>query len=213
LGEPVIVLTGLMISALCFYAWRRLHQSPMNGPGARHYRLFFLLLGLSTLLGAFVGHCFLYCLPFEAKLPGWLLSMFSVWAMVQATLQRHRPESPSLSRLNIVLLAVGVCVVVGTLWFPVVEAYTALGFLGFVLPIAAQKWRAQRDTGSKHLLMGISFLLMAALSHVAHWSPSPWFCYFDIAHLWMLGAVWQFMLAAEAGRSACPANDVALKGQ
>jgi hypothetical protein len=190
-----------------------LQKAPSGEPGAPYYRLFFFILGLSTLLGAIAGHCFLYCLPFEAKLPGWLLSMFSVWAMVHATLRRYRPESQTLSRLNTALLALGLCVAVGTLWFPVVEIYTALGFLGFVLPIAANHWRARREPSSKRLMLGILFLLLAALSHVAHWSPSPWFCYFDIAHLWMLGAVWQFMLAAEAGQSAFPADDFGQKGQ
>lgn len=213
LGEPVIVLTGLMVSAWCFHAYYRLQKMPLSKPGLRFYRLFFLFLGLSTLVGAFLGHCFLYCLPLMAKLLGWLLSMFSAWAMARAILQQYRPEGQILYSLNTILLAIGLGVATGTLWFPVVEIYTAVVFLGIVLPIAARNWLLCRDNGSKHLLLGISFLLIAALSHLAHWSPSPWFCHFDVAHLWMLGAVWQFRLAAESGQSACRADGFVQEGR
>lgn len=46
-------------------------------------------------------------------------------------------------------------------------------------------------------LWAIGLSAVAVVPHLLKFSPSPWFCYFDIGHVLMCGALWVFMLAAE----------------
>lgn len=201
IGEPVIVLTGLMLSACCFYAWWQLRKKQSPAASQPFDRLFFLLMGLSTLTGAFVGHLFLYCLPFEAKLPGWVLGMIAVSALEQATILRARALTgvrwyKILSRLNVLQFAVALFFVVTTLWFPIVEIHSAAGLLLVVAPLEILLLTRQGHTGSRYTLTGIGWLVLAVLPHVLKISLGVWFTYFDIAHVAMCVAILCMMRGA-----------------
>lgn len=203
LGEPMITLTGLLVAGCCFYAWHRLGKQPVRSDEQRFFRLFFGLMGLSTLVGALVGHLFLYALPFEAKLPGWILGMVAVTALVQASIVRAEPMLPkgwgrTLALLGTLEFLLAVWVVISTLWFPAVEIHSAFGLLCLVAPLEIWRFVTQKDAGSRYILQGILFLALAALAHIFRFSLGIWFNFFDVAHLAMCGAIWMFMLGAEA---------------
>lgn len=199
-GEPVITLTGLLVAAFCFYAWWRLGKINTGNDSYRLSRIFFLLTGLSTVIGACVGHALLYALPFEYKMPGWLLGMIAVSALEQASIVRAeigRIRKKALSYLNIAELTLAIWFVSSSLWFPGVEIHSAFGVLLIIAPLEIIQWRQYQSAGSRHMLFGILFLVAAVLPHILKFSFGKWFCYFDIAHLIMCGAIWQFMLATE----------------
>ncbi|MDX1911982.1 MAG: hypothetical protein SFV22_10875 [Saprospiraceae bacterium] len=201
IGEPVIVLTGLLLSGFCFYAWGQLRKKQAGDEARTFARLFFLLMGVSTVVGAFVGHFFLYCLPFEAKLPGWILSMVAVSALEQFSLLRARFVIgefwyKNLTRLNVLEFALAICFVVMTLWFPAVEIHSAFGLLLIVAPLEALLYIKHGNTGSRRILIGIGWLVVAVLVHILKISLNAWFCYFDIAHILMCIAIWQMMRGA-----------------
>lgn len=212
IGEPVIALTGILVMLVCFYAWFRLGKIAGKDDALRLSRIFFLLTGFSTLVGAVVGHCFLYCLPFAFKAPGWLLGMIAVSAMEQASIVRARPYLSAwwgrgLSWLNIGELILALWFVSATLWFPGVEIHSAFGLLGIVAPLEALLFFKTGNSGSKLVLYGIAGLFAAVLIHILKFSFGVWFCYFDIAHLFMALAIWYFMLGVE--QSAKPEKSVA----
>lgn len=202
LGEPMIAFTGLLVSWVCFYAWFRLGKLPQNNDALRLSRIFFLLMGLSTLVGAFVGHLFLYRLPFVFKTPGWVLGMISVSALEQASIVRAKPFVGTkiakwLTWLNIAELTLALWFVTATLWFPGVEIHSAFGLLCIVMALEMYLFFRQNHPGSRYILLGIVWLVAAVLVHILKTSLSVWFCYFDIAHLLMCGAFWFFMRGAE----------------
>jgi len=207
LGEPVIALTGLLVTLVCFYAWARLGRSSVKEDALRLSRIFFLLMGLSTLVGAFVGHLFLYSLPFVFKTPGWVLGMIAVSAFEQASIVRAKPYLGAgwgrvLTWLNIAELTMALWFVTATLWFPGVEIHSAFGLVCIVAPLEAWLFFKTKQSGSRYILQGIVLLMAAVIIHILKISMGVWFCYFDLAHLVMCGAFWFFMLGAERSSSA-----------
>ncbi len=202
LGEPVIALTSILVALVCFSAWNRLGKAADRNDVVRLSRIFFLLMGISTLIGGLVGHFFLYRLPFLFKTPGWVLGMVAVSALEQAAIVRARPYLGSgwgraLTWLNIIELTVALWFVTATLWFPGVEIHSAFGFLCIIAPLEIWMFIKTKHPRARYILFGILLLLFAVSVHILKISLGVWFCYFDIAHLFMCGAFWCFMLGAE----------------
>ncbi len=201
LGEPVIAFTGLLVSWVCFYAWYQLGKIAEKGDALKLSRIFFLLTGISTVIGAIVGHAFLYALPFAFKLPGWVLGMIAVSALEQVSIVKARALlgakwAKGLFYLNMVELTLALWFVSTTLWFPVVEIHSAFGFLLIVLPLEILLWVKTRSKASLQMLWGILWLVAAVLAHILKISLGVWCSYFDIAHLLMCVAMWKFMQGA-----------------
>jgi hypothetical protein len=203
IGEPVIALTGLVAMAVCFYAWGRLKRRGTPDVALQFARIFFLLMGFSTLIGSIVGHCFLYCLPFAFKSPGWVLGMFAVSAFAQSSILRARPFltegwGSALNWMNLLGLIVGLWFVISSLWFPGVEFLSAFCFIGMVVPLEGWLLYKTKNPGSKYILQGILFLAAAAAIHVVRFSLGIWFSFFDFGHVLMAFAFWFFLLGVEA---------------
>jgi len=203
LGEPVIALTSIFVSLVCFYAWVRLGRPTKQDDTLKLSRIFFLLMAVSSFIGAVAGHIFLYCLPFIVKAPGWLLGMVAVSALEQASIVRARPYigvgwGRVLSWLNIGTLTVALWFLITTLWFPVVEIHSAFGFLLIIAPLETLLFFKIKHPGSRYFLQGILLLVGGVVIHILKISLGVWFCYFDLAHLLMGAAFWSFMLGSEA---------------
>jgi hypothetical protein len=202
IGEPVIALTGLLVALICFYAWQRLGRIESPSEPLKLSRLFFLFTGLSTFIGGLVGHAFLYALPFEYKLPGWISGMIAVSALEQAAIVQAQwilgqRMVKMLSWINIVELTLALWLISSSLWFPVVEIHSAFGFLLIVAPLQWLIWRKSGAKGSTDILLGILLLIGAVVAHIFKISMGPWFSFFDFAHLFMGAAMWKIMTGAE----------------
>jgi hypothetical protein len=203
LGEPVIALTGMLVALASLYCVRMLRRAG-DAHSVRMGRVFFVLTGVSCALGSLFGHVFLYALPFTWKLPGWIVGMVGVSALQQVALLRYRDiHGPFAGRglfyANIALLVVGLWLVSTTLWFPVVEIHAATGFLGMVLPLEWYRLGKLPNGGSQFMLKGICALVVAVIFHILKWSLGPWFCYFDIGHVFMAVALYFFATGISRG--------------
>jgi hypothetical protein len=211
-GEPMIALTSLLVASFCIFAWARLGKIlsvahlrkgvPHLIDALRLFRVFFLLMGLSSFLGGLVGHAFLHHFPFIFKMPGWVLGMLAVSALEQASIARAKSFlgagwARALTWLNVAQLTVALSFVFATLWFPAVEMHSAFGFLFVIAPLEGMMFFKSRPAVSRFVLGGILMLVGAVTMHILKLSAGVWFCFFDIAHLFMCGAVWLFMLGAE----------------
>ena len=201
LTEFSIALTSLLVTLVCLFAWLRLGRQEQQGEH-RLFRLFFLLMGLSTLIGGLAGHAFLYCLPFIAKTPGWVLGMLAVSALAQNSIQRAKPalgdaKTLILTRINLIELLVALGFVFYTLWFPVVEMHSAFCLLALVGSLEIWLYRKARLRSSLYLLWSIVFAIAAAGVHVAKISLGTWITFFDIGHLLMCGTMWMILRAAQ----------------
>ncbi len=116
IDEPVTVLTDLIVSSVCFYAFYKLGELPVKSKLHLYFKYYFLSMGVATFIGGVVGHGFLYLfdsrwelsigfvefissiVPLDKmnvaanpwKLPGWLTSMFSVALAERASIEYAR---------------------------------------------------------------------------------------------------------------------------
>lgn len=202
IAEPVTSLTALLITVVSWYAWRRLARTAPSNHVVRLIRTFFLLMGAATLVGGIIGHAFLYLFTFAWKVPGWVLSMVAIAALERGAILHARPLMGPFWRrffsvLNIVELLTFMSLALSTLNFHFVEIHAGYGlvvvvglFEGFVL------WKT-RDAGSRLILSAIPIAALAVAFHLANYSPSVWFTYFDVGHVLMCLAALAMMRGVE----------------
>lgn len=199
IGQPMMVMTDLLVAAVCLYGWR---VTPARPAGASLCRFFFLFTGLSMVVSALFGHAFTYAMPKAGVLPGWLLGVVGVSAMEQSAIERTRhlystAIGKSLSWLNAAKAGAAFWFVSSTLWFPAVEIHAAAGMLLMIAPLEAYRRIKTGDISSKHILYGIGLLLTAVSVFIFRWIIGPWMGYADIAHIIMGFAIWQFAVAGK----------------
>jgi hypothetical protein len=116
IDEPITVLSDLMVSAVCFYAFYKLKFIKNKNNVHTYLLLYFLSMGIATFIGGVVGHGFLYAFKSQWelskdwiafitqfvpenkmnatanpwKLPGWLTSMFAVMLIERASIEYAR---------------------------------------------------------------------------------------------------------------------------
>lgn len=116
IDEPVVMLTDIIVSIVCFYALYKLSKYPVKTKVHLYFKYYFLSMGIATFIGGVIGHGFLYAfdtqwelsqewidfvtrfLPENKmnaaanpwKLPGWLTSMFAVMLVERASIEYAR---------------------------------------------------------------------------------------------------------------------------
>ena len=58
IDEPITALTDILISVVCFYAFYKLKNKQNKTSVRLYFKQFFILMGVSTFLGAFFGNSF-----------------------------------------------------------------------------------------------------------------------------------------------------------
>lgn len=205
IAEPVTSLTALLITVVCWYAWWRLGRTAPKNESVWLIRAFFLLMGGATLVGGIIGHAFLYLFSFAWKLPGWALSMFAVAALERGAILHARPlMGPAWGRFfgvaNVVELAIFLVLSFWTLNFHFVEIHAGYGLVVVVGLFEGYVLAKTRDAGSRLVLSAIPLAMVAVSAHLAEFSPSVWFTYFDFGHLLMCVAAFVMMRGVEQMR-------------
>lgn len=201
LYEPVTVLTDLVVTAVCWYAFFKL-KSAAAGRLRWLFRAYFLTMGLATAYGGIIGHGFIVQLGYVWKMPGWYVSMFSVALLERAAIFHAQPLLSEktgrwFARLNLVELF-SLCVVVAyTQNFFFVEAHAAYGMLVVVLSLEYYVYRQTGSLASKQLLWAVGIAALAATVHLLEISIHRWFNHLDLSHLLMAWGAWYFYKGAD----------------
>lgn len=197
IDEPVTMATDVLVGITClFCAWK---LKPLYN-GSRMHRqilLYFLLMGVATLLGGIIGHGFLYVLGFFWKLPGWLLSMIAVNLLERVMIHFSATElSPRMLRFfsvfNIIELLAFMGLAFGTLDFLYVQIHSTYGFLVVVFSFCVYNYRKNHyPEVMKDMMIGVGWIFICAVVFVARISISQWFNHADLAHMFMfIGAIY-----------------------
>lgn len=184
------MITDLIVSAVCLTAYYRLTKKNLQGKTQLYFRLYFLLLGLATLFGGVIGHGFLYAFSFAWKLPGWIISMFSVALIERSSIEHAKPLiHPRVGKffltLNIIELITVMTITIYTLNFKWVEFHSGYGLLAVVLTFHGFVYLKTRDQGSGKIIIGVGIASIAALIFMNEISPHIWFNHIDLSHVLM----------------------------
>ncbi len=200
LHEPVTVITDLLVTAVCWYAfWQLKGQKP--GRLNNLFRAYFFTMGLATAYGGIIGHGFIVQLGFVWKVPGWVISMFSVALLERAAIFHAQPlMQPKIGRffavLNLVELFSLITVALITLNFFFVEAHAAYGLLVVVASFELYIYRQTKAEGSRLMLIAVAIAALAALVHLSELSLHRWFNHLDLSHIIMAISSWFFYRSA-----------------
>jgi len=224
IDEPVTTLTDLFITAVCFYAFFKLLHNHGRGKAFRFLNYFFLTMGLATLLGGLIGHGFIYAFQYDYtapttippylanwlekaakliwKLPGWLISMISIWLLERATIEFSKNYMQPkftffLKTVNIIELITFMFITFYMLDFRYVEIHSAFGLLIVNLPIHAYVYYRSGSRISRTFLFGLGFAILSAIVYKNHLSPHTWFNHYDLSHVFMAIGVFIFYLAGK----------------
>lgn len=203
IAEFMGTFTDILLAILCFYIATKL--SKMSGErGSRKLLLWhFYLLGFSTLIGGIVGHGFFYVFGMQGKIPNWLLSNASVFALELVVLRLVGAQIPKKLYLFAASLSTSLfiaCSVLGiwSLKFMWVMAHSAYGLLFIVGGFGIFMIRKNLFTlVFKRFWIAIGFSFVAALVFALKLAPMKWFNHMDLSHVFLGLSFWFFYLGGK----------------
>ncbi|WP_319502866.1 DUF6962 family protein [uncultured Draconibacterium sp.] len=201
IDEPVVTLTDLLVSVLCFIFAYKIHQNNSSEKVFTYFKLYFLIMGIATALGGLIGHAFLYNFNFYWKLPGWITSMFSIMFVERAAIEHTRIQLSKkivkiLGFLNIIEFLTFLTLTIVTLNFFYVEFHSGYGLMFVVLSLEGFLYIRTRNKASKFILIGVAFAAVAALFFMNNISIHQWFNHIAISHVLMAIAACFFYFGA-----------------
>ncbi|MDH5474810.1 MAG: hypothetical protein OEX22_03880 [Cyclobacteriaceae bacterium] len=200
IDEPVTVITNLLVTAVCFYAYFRVKDSLEVSKFQRFIKYYFLILGVAVGIGGIAGHGFLYALSIAWKLPGWLLSIISITLLERAIIEKTR-FLLTHSMHNFLIWVSGVKLVAFmfltsyTVNFQFVGYHTGLGLLFIVASCSAFTFFKIKNTGSSLYVLGVMMSALSGVIFMNKWGVSMWFNHIDISHVFMSMACYFFYKA------------------
>jgi hypothetical protein len=199
--EPVTVLTNLMITAVCIYAFVKIGRLEEKNHVRKLLRYFFLFMALATSIGGILGHGFLYLTGIFGKLPGWYASMLAVAFIERAAIVHSRPIMHSnlgkfFSILNYLEVSTFIILTFITVNFRFVEAHATYGLFVVVFCFELYTYIKKKDRGSWMIFIGTSLAAIASLTHLFKLSLHEWFNYNDVSHVFMACAIYYYYLGA-----------------
>ena len=185
--EPIVTLTDLMITAVCFYAFIQLKKLNRKGKVHKYIRWYFGIMAIATLLGGFLGHAFQEQIDLAWKLPGWLISMLAVMAVERASIIHAKPIlnkklGKFLEIANVVELLTFAVLAFSTLNFFFIQIHSAYGLGLVVLPIHFYVYWKTRNEGSRIFFLTVIFATLAAFFYTSKIGLNKWFNHLDLAH-------------------------------
>ena len=201
INEIDVVLTDMLWSLVNLWCFIRLSPKHVSLPPAgKWFRYMFLLMAIAVFLGAWLGHGFQYFLGYEAKYPGWIVSMWGVACFERsAILYAGQRVSARLGRImsvaNYIELAIFHALVLFSQplinrlgldfnAFYFVEIHAGYGLVAIALPLHAIIYYQTRDPASKYVLLGIVVAASALIVHLTEFYLHPvWFNYHDVSHV------------------------------
>lgn len=195
LMEPVTVITNLFISVMCLYAYWKMGKDKVEGSSLIFLKYYFLIMGLATTWGGFIGHGFLYLVDDRWKLVGWIISMLAVALIERSAISyANRLVSEKLGRffllMNVVELIILMALVITSVHFKYVEIHSAYGFIVVVFGFHLFVFSKTRDLGSLEMIYATVSLLIAVYIFNKPVIIHTFFNHRDLAHIFMLIGAW-----------------------
>ena len=201
IDEPMATLTDVILAVVCFFAYYKLTRKKNLAKSQMYFRYYLLMMGVATFLGGVIGHGFLYALSFGWKLPGWVISIFSV-ALIERSSISHAQYliKPKIGNFflvfNIIEMIAVLAITLMTLDFKWVQFHSGYGLLVIVAAFHGYTYYRTRDKGSLITVAGVAITSIASIVYSFKLSLHTWFNYLDISHTLLAIAAYVLYLGA-----------------
>lgn len=190
IDEPIVTLTDLLVSFLCFLYFYKMSKSQKKGKFYTYFKYYFLVMGLATTFGGIIGHAFYYEFSKAWKLVGWVISMFAIMLIERAAIEHtkiilNKKYVKFLRNLNIVEFTIFLALTFYTLDFFYVQLHSGYGLMFVVFSIELLLFIKTKNEASKYIMAGIGFAALSALVFATEFSLHAWFNYLSISHVLM----------------------------
>lgn len=192
ISEPVTTLTDLITGAVSFYCFLKLRKVAGQNPGNLFFAYYFLFIGIAVTYSAVIGHAFFHLFNDYWKIPGWMLGAGAIFLFESAAIFRLRETFPNSKAIRVVsaLPIFQLLVFIGFMISPSrsfsdVRINSAIGMVGFVLPIIGYLSYYHKHHGYKLIIFGILASLAPALIFYYEITVNKWFNFHDISHVLM----------------------------
>ncbi|HSH19157.1 MAG TPA: hypothetical protein VLA03_01815 [Draconibacterium sp.] len=202
IDEPIVTLTDLLVSVLCFIFAYKIYQSGKKEKTYVFFKIYFFTMGVATLLGGIIGHAFLYAFSFYWKLPGWIMSMISIMFVERAAIEHTRILLNNsvvrvLGIINIIEFLTFLTLTITSLNFFFVEFHSGYGLMFVLLSLEGYLFLKTKNEAGKYFLAGVGFAALAALFFGTKISFHQWFNYLCVSHVFMAVAATFFYLGTK----------------
>ncbi|GAA5033287.1 hypothetical protein GCM10011506_25320 [Marivirga lumbricoides] len=190
IDEPMVTLTDLLVSVLCFIFFYKLHRRPEQQLIIVYFKYYFLVMGMATTFGGLVGHAFYYEFSKSWKLLGWIISMVAIMLIERAAIEHtqivlKKKYIKTLRVVNLVEFSIFLILTLYTLNFFYVQLHSGYGLMFVVFTIEFLLFLKTRNETSKYIMAGIGFAALSALTFSTQFTLHPWFNYLAFSHVWM----------------------------
>lgn len=187
--EPVTIITNMFLTLYCTYCFLKMRTKRYNL--AMFWAWFFLLIGLSSLIGSVahgahfqLGNGFFQTVLFLMNAVS-LIAIFFCFKATNTYASLHK--SPPKKRYTyFVLVWIGVLLVLTIIYnnFVLIKIHAGIALI-YSLAVHYLTYRRQQS-GSGWIVAGILIAFLSIVVHSLRLSVSDWFNYKDIAHCIML---------------------------
>nr|WP_299201904.1 hypothetical protein [uncultured Brumimicrobium sp.] len=188
LQEPMALVTNMMIAITCFVIYFRFN--PVENSFQKHWKMFYLLFGLSTFFSGF-GHMFFNYTGVYGKFPTWTLGLFSAFHAGKAMISLN-VLSPKLYKVLMGLLYVKLLVftvlAIALQSFIFVMADAVITYLFFCLGFGVYYWRKGLSS-FKYTVLAVIVLIPSIFIFTLQYNPHLWFNKEDLSHVLMTTTV------------------------
>ncbi|HCS21120.1 MAG TPA: hypothetical protein DIW47_11280 [Bacteroidetes bacterium] len=196
-------LTDTLVALIAAFAAYKLAKIPGEAGGKKLLLIHFICLALATFLGGLLGHSLLYATGLYGKLPGWLFSIASVFALeifvlrIGAGVVKQRAHTFSYALSAAMVVSCTILTII-SLKFVGVMLHTVYGllFLTGIFGIILIRKKSFART-FQWFWAGIGATLLAGLIFVMDLSPTELLSSMDLSHLFLGLSTWFFYLGGK----------------
>lgn len=190
IDEPIVTLTDLLVSFLCFLYFYKMTVSLRKGKVFTYFKYYFLIMGLATTFGGLIGHAFYYEFTKTWKLVGWIISMFAIMLIERGAIEHTRivlnkKYVKILGIVNIIEFLIFLGLVLFTLDFFYVQLHSGYGLMFVVFTIEVLLFLKTKNKATQYIMAGIGFAALSALVFATEFSIHEWFNYLSLSHVLM----------------------------
>ncbi|PKR80403.1 hypothetical protein CW751_10055 [Brumimicrobium salinarum] len=188
LQEPMALVTNMLIAITCFVIFYKFN--PVENKFQKHWKLFYLLFGLSTFFSGF-GHMFFNYSGIYGKFPTWILGLISAFHAGKAMISLNVISPKTNKILNNILLVklIGFTVLAVVFKsFVFVMADAVITYLFFCMGMGLYYWKKGLNS-FKYTVIAVLVLIPSIFIFTLQFNPHLWFNKEDLSHVLMVTTI------------------------